>query len=157
MKKNIFLSVIIIIFTVVFYSQTTDAQVTPPLPTIGNGIDFKPVVSQKAQSTYFGGKVTRLKASLVEDHESAGYECEVPGSTIEIRPIKGNTTSYFIPDGLRPRTKYSVNAGQSILGISKNYTTINCKKCVTHEGEEEKCSKASFSLTNISLFGTSRY
>jgi len=156
MKKNIFLSVIIIIFTVVFYSQKTDAQVTPPLPTTGNGIDFKPLVSQRAQSTYFGGKITRLKASEVENYESAGYDCEVPGDTIEIRPIKGNTTSYLIPNGLQPRTKYNPNAGQSIIGRSKGSTTINCKKC-EGESDDAKCLNASFSITNINLFGTSRY
>jgi hypothetical protein len=157
MQKSFFLSVIII-FTCVFYFGITNAQVTPPLPTIGNGIDFKPVVSQKAQSTYFGGKITKLKASELENYESEGYECEVPGTTIEIRPIKGNTASYIIPKGLRPRTKYNVNSGQSILGKSSGSTNINCKKCETDDGEEKNCVQASFSLPNIAdPWGTSRY
>lgn len=162
MNKNIFLSVIIIIFAVVFYYGTTDAQVTPSLPTIGNGIPFKPVVSQKAQSTtiLFGGKIVGTKAKEVEGYENADYICEVPGSTIEIRPIKSSTTSYFIPFGTRSLTKYEINPNQSILGRSYGSQTITCKKCKQKDGEptksdEVKCLTVSIDLPKIEKFGNS--
>ncbi|MFA7285934.1 MAG: hypothetical protein WC011_03780 [Candidatus Paceibacterota bacterium] len=155
MNKNIFLSVIIIIFAVVFYHSTTDAQVTPPLPTTGNGIPFKPLVSQRAQSTtiLFGGKIQDTIATQVRNYESAGYDCEVPGSTIEIRPIKSSFTSYFIPLGTYSLTKYSVNQGQSILGISENTQNINCERC---DEKGENCTEINFTLPIIIKFGNSR-
>lgn len=158
MKKNIFLSVIIIIFAIVFYFETIDAQV----PTTGNGgLPFQPISSRaRTIPSIFAGKITALKASQVENYEGAGYECIVPGRTIEIRPIKGQS-SYFIPEGTYSRTNHELNPGQSILGKEQSTQNINCKRCDRDEGgflqqDESRCTEVNFNIPIITLFGTSR-
>jgi hypothetical protein len=167
-KKNIFLLLVIIIFTIVLYNRTIDAQTVDPLPSIGN-ISLRPLSSLSASRvSIFGGKIISLKESTLLSYESAGYTCEVPGKTIEIRTAKG-TLGYFIPEGLTPRTKHELNIGQSIIGKEQGTETINCKKCEKENQsdflgidlgirkDKENCIEANFNLPKIiDPFGTSR-
>lgn len=170
MKKSFFLSVIII-FTCVFYFAITDAQT--PLPTIGNGLPFKPIVSQTAQSTtikdptkstkplntLFWGKVDKLVANQIEEYESSDYECEVPGKSIDIKPFQGEI-SYIIPEGLKSITGYPLKSGQSIMGRQEGTGLVTCKKCEEKDGgflksDKTECVTETFSLPLIRLYGTS--
>jgi len=145
MRKSFFLSVIII-FTIVFYFGITDAQVTPQLPTIGNDIPFRTVRSQ------FAGKISELKAKEISLKEDAGYICEVPGTSIEIRSQQKVSIGYVIPSGLKSMTKHSPRIGQSIIGKQRNTATINCKKC---DEKGENCVHATFSLPIIKTYANS--
>ena len=97
----------------------------------------------------FGGKITNTKANKVEEYENDGYDCYVNGSTIEIKPIKG-PTSYFIPSGVRAKSKNSIRINQQIIGSYKGKdTTITCTK----NKEEEK---KTFDLPTINIFNVSQ-
>jgi len=156
MQKSFFLSVIII-FTCVFYFGITNAQVTPPLPTIGNGIAFKPLTSTsqtKAKPEFFGGKIQEKKAIQVKNYESAGYKCTIPAgsTTIEITPKISYGTSFFIPLGTYSRTGYAINSKQHIMGIFNGSQNINCKKC---DAKGENCVEVNFKLPIVTMFGNS--
>lgn len=93
----------------------------------------------------FGGKIINNKANKIEELENNGYDCDVAGSTIEIKSIKG-PTSYFIPSGVRPKSKNSIQINQKIIGNYKGDTTITCTK---NEGEEQQTETVTLSTINI--------
>jgi len=145
--RKFFAILIIVVFVFIAYSSKNNAE-SFNIPTI----NLPPI--------YFAGEILNTKSAQVESYEGGGYICEVPGETIEIKPIKGQS-SYLIPEGTKPKTNHLIRTGQNIIGVERGSTTINCKRCETKtgnsSGSEKKCWKASFDLPNIIIFGTSRY
>lgn len=103
-------------------------------------------VTLAAFGNIFGGRITNLKALQIEKLEEAGYDCEVPGSTIEIRSIKG-PTAYFTPQNIVPKTKTIPAMGAAIIGKYNGKTDIICRK-----GDSIQI----VILDTIIFFGTSR-
>lgn len=103
------------------------------------------------RSIFGGKKITKLKASKVENLEKDGYDCDADekGSTIEIDSIKG-PTSYFIPNGVRPSSRNTTSINQKIIGITNEEETITCKK---QDGDDT--SVETFTLTKIKTFNVS--
>lgn len=158
-KKIILLC--IIFFGVTFYSVQIYGQSVTPLPSRQFQVTSnKPAINSfqspsiSFQDGIFGGKITNLKAKQIENYENAGYDCKLDGTSIEIRPIKGNY-SFIIPNGVRNIARHSIQPGQSIIGRNRGSMNVNCKKCV-QEGDEQKCSEVNFNLPTIVMFSTSR-
>jgi hypothetical protein len=103
----------------------------------------------------FGGKITQTKATEIQNAESAGYTCKVPGTSITIKPVGNYPTTYVIPSSVKSKTNTTTRSNQWILGLySQTKTTITCTKpCPPPPGNE--CIKT-VSLNTISLFGTSK-
>ncbi len=140
MKKVKIISIAILIF-VLSYSLTTYAQ------------------GSLSRGNYFGGRIISLKSYEVETYESAGFICDVPGTSIEIKPTGGRQTetSFLISTASEKWTpKYNLRQGQWILGINKGTTRINCKKCEEAEAESGECYETSFELPTVTKYGTSR-
>jgi hypothetical protein len=97
----------------------------------------------------FGGRVTNTKATEIENLENNGYTCEVNGTTISIKPIKG-PKSYFIPAGTVAKSKNSIRGNQQIIGRYSENETITCTK---NEGEDQQTETVS--LPKINIFNVS--
>lgn len=100
---------------------------------------------------FFGGKIISTKAKEIILLESTGYACTVLGTSISVSPIgspAGTPTEYLIPFYVTPKTRTTPKANQLILGKYSGQTIITCK--------HPKLPDESVSLTNITLFGTSR-
>ena len=113
--------------------------------------------SSISRGYYIGGRIKFLKAAQVSNLENTGYVCDVPGTSIEITPVRGqNETSFLITTTAKKWTKqYNLRQGQWILSKRQGSTTITCQKC---EGEydSEECVQESFDLPNIIEYATSR-
>jgi len=100
----------------------------------------------------FGGKITQNKASEIQDLESSGFTCMVPGTSITIKPVGSYPATYVITWATKSKTNTTPTSGQWILGLyNPMKTIITCTKpcpptiCTT-----------TTSLNTISLFGTSK-
>jgi len=98
----------------------------------------------------FGGQILNTEAVQVTTYEAAGYDCLVPGSTVEIYSVFG-PTSYFIPSYVAPVTGYALSSGQQILGVYSGQETIVC----TRDEEKSTTSQVTIILPIIYYFGTS--
>ena len=101
---------------------------------------------------FFGGRIVETKALKIEILEDSEYECEVPGSTIEIETIgspKGTPTSYFISAGTKSKTNTKTRNGQLIIGKYSGKTTITC---IRPEPEDIQ----TVVLDTITMYGTSK-
>jgi len=104
---------------------------------------------------FFGGRISTTEAPEITDAEIAGYDCEVPGSTMQVSLNGGTQTSYLIPYETNSKTNTVPMMGQYILGISEFEETITCTKNVQEDGDHIP-SQISIVLPSVSLFGTSR-
>jgi hypothetical protein len=99
----------------------------------------------------FGGKIVDNKATEIKSVESSNYKCEVPGTTITIKPVGTYPMSYFIPSGVSSKTGTTPRSGQWILGLySSTVTPITC----IFQGTPP--STTIVTLPTISLYGTSK-
>src|SRR3989344_5207123 len=74
---------------------------------------------------FFGGIIANTEAIEITVLKGAGYDCVIPGSTIEIWSAAG-PTSYFIPSSNPPRTNTIPASYQQILGEYGGDTNITC-------------------------------
>lgn len=100
----------------------------------------------------FGGKIINVKATEIQSLEESNYNCNVPGTSITIKPVtKGSPNTFLIPTSVKSRTNTTPRAGQQIKGLySQSKTTIICKFRGTPP------SSTSVTLTPITMYGTSK-
>ncbi len=155
--------ILIIFFGITFFSSQIKGQGVTPLSPRAFQVESLNRPDYGARmfvSGIFAGKITGLKAKKIESYENAGFDCRVPGQSIEIKAIKGGS-SYIIRTGINNKSGNAVRPGQSIVGKNNGSTTISCKKCEKDDGGllsggEEKCEEVTFALPNITLFSTSK-
>ena len=75
----------------------------------------------------FGGRIIENKATEIRTLEESGYNCTVPGETIQIRSIKG-PVAYLIRYGTRAKTNTTPSINQTIIGKYSNQESITCTK-----------------------------
>ena len=138
MKKVVF-AVLIISFSIFTIPKITHAD-------IFSGI-FKMLANIQKP---FGGRILNTTAVEIQTLEDTGWTCEVPGTSITIKPVRG-PASYAIPAGVVSKTNTTPEDGQSIKGLYLGKTVITCKmscppvECVT-----------AVTLDTIKMFGTSK-
>lgn len=98
----------------------------------------------------FGGRIIKTTATKVQSLENSGWACVVPGTSIDIRPIKG-PVSYLIPAFVRSKTNTTPASGQQIIGKYSGKTPIVC----TRACPPAVCT-TTVTLDTITLFGTSQ-
>lgn len=96
----------------------------------------------------FGGRIIGLKAKEIDSLEKSNYKCIVPGSTIEINPIKGNR-GYFIPQAVS-KSFNMLRTNQYIMGLYAGQTAISC----IFQGTPPHTKIVM--LNNVKLYGTSK-
>lgn len=97
----------------------------------------------------FGGKITNTKATEIEEKEGAGYQCDVDGTSITIKSIRGPET-YIIPSNVSSKTRRKISNNKWITGKYSGTTTVTCKK----QCGETECTDT-VDLNTISFFGNS--
>ena len=104
----------------------------------------------------FGGKIITAKATEIKALEESGWECNVPGSSITIRPVRSSyPTDYIIPNDVESRTDTIPTKDQAIIGLyyPLKKTTVTCTKpCPPPPGNE--CT-TTVTLDTIRMYGTS--
>lgn len=101
---------------------------------------------------FLGGRIINTKAAIIAEAESFGYQCNVPGTSITIRPIGSaalTPSEYFIPSYVTSKTGTTPAIGQYILGRYSGKTMISCYLA-------DPPDAMVFSLDTINLFGTSK-
>ncbi len=96
----------------------------------------------------FGGRIINTKALQIQTLE-ATYNCFIPGTTIEIKSVRG-PTSYMIPWSVKSKTNTTPTSGQQIIGKYSGKTSITCTL------KTYPWSETTVSLDTIYLFGTSK-
>lgn len=97
----------------------------------------------------FGGRIIMTKALEIQTLESSGFTCTVPGTTIQVKPIKG-PSSYIIPYGVKSKTNTTPSVGQQVIGKYAGKTSVIC----ILEGDPP--ITITVTLDTINLFGTSK-
>jgi hypothetical protein len=98
----------------------------------------------------FGGKITSTKAVEIEALESVGYICDLNGTSLSLRPMRG-PSSVIIPFHVRPKTRTVPGVGKSILGRYAGKTTVTCRMpCGATECVDMVI------LDTVTYFGTSK-
>lgn len=80
-------------------------------------------------NSQFAGRIVYTKAIEIQALEMAGFQCVVPGSTIQIISIGSparTPTSYYIPPYVRSKTGNSTRASQLIIGKYGGKMAIAC-------------------------------
>jgi len=104
-----------------------------------------------------GGKITSTRSTKIEELEDQGYTCEVPGTTIEINPVRPGfcPMSYIIPYSTVSKTLTTPRSGQFILGLYSSITTQStCTKIISYY--PLTISTIEVMLPTIKMFGTSK-
>ncbi|MDQ3245064.1 MAG: hypothetical protein M3P22_01835 [bacterium] len=128
--SRFFLVFLLILFIFIFSSETTYAFFS--------------------SSSVLGGTITNTQADKIETAEGSGYDCEVRGKTIQVKSARGST-AYFIPTGVRAKTRNSISRNQKILGKHRATETIVC----TRDEKDAKTSRIEIILPKIMLYGLS--
>jgi len=120
--------------------------------------------SASFRSGFVGGDIVNVNYSKeIEVTEAAGYDCQIPGTIIEVDSRQTGLTSYFIPIWVQPATRTNPAIGQQILGIFGGQTTIVCTRDEWKEGGggygggRMVTSQTNFTVSNLYYFGTSPY
>lgn len=125
--------------------------------------------ARKVSYGYIGGSIANIQASEVQTYEAAGYDCLIPGTTVEIASPLGEHTAYFIPTWVTSATGHTPTIGQQILGMYGGQTTISCTRdewkieggggFLGLGGREVKLvtSQHDIILNNLLYFGTSPF
>lgn len=98
----------------------------------------------------FGGRIIKTTATRIQTLQNSGWSCIVPGTSIDIKPIKG-PSSYMIPLTTKSKTNTTPASGQQIIGKYSGKTVITC----TRSCPPAVC-ETTVSLDTITLFGTSK-
>lgn len=109
-------------------------------------VNASTISNANVSRTSFGGKITQTKSIEIEQKESLGYKCEVPGQTITIRSVNGYSKSYLIPMAVKNKSAKTISVGKWILGLKGSSVPITCTNTTI---------TTIVSLPSIILFGTS--
>jgi hypothetical protein len=117
-------------------------------------ISIKIVHAAGSIGKVFGGRILKTEATEITTTEAENYSCQMEGGTsIEVERIgtkEKTPTAFFIPANTKSKTGTVPMAKQLIIGRYSGTTSITCLSNEKYRGAK------TVSLTNISMFGTSK-
>lgn len=147
MKKIIFTLIILFVFVSVFTLFKTNKANANSAMFMNMGLRIFSLFSPS-----FAGQINQLESTEIANLEDAGYDCPMDGSTIQISPSFGENTTFFIPLGLEPKSKRTLETERNIIGKFDGEKPIICRKCEKNKDGDEKCVEEDFNLPIITLF-----